>query len=410
MRHERTRRLLVESIAEQLDRPGQEWLYGIARKERKYLEQCRIERAGARDAVAGRLEKEQRRRRADQRDDSLPAASQSTDTPVKVFRDHIAELVASGRPIVAGPWLGGATFELLAWIPILRWLVQTHRGAADRLVVVSRGGTDAWYQGVNAVRHVDVLDLISYPRELVLLDCLESESEGQPKSLEPSALERELCAAARQLLVLGEAVVLSPSALFQTYHRERKLDALGRFTKMGEYIQLAAPADHVPAGLAPGGYVVVGLAFDDTLVETSETLSAIADLVRRIADGQTVVVLGSEECLQALHDGAPGDVIRATDVLDGRDTAARVSSLVANAAAVVANVGSLSALGVLHGTTTVAIHSDGAKVEPWVVERLAALGSAPEFGAFAVCDLSIGREGVERALRSIAGATARVAS
>jgi len=55
-------------------------------------------------------------------------------------------LVAQRETIVAGPWLGEVGFELLYWVPFLRWFAERFRLAPDRLLVVSRGGTASWYR------------------------------------------------------------------------------------------------------------------------------------------------------------------------------------------------------------------------------------------------------------------------
>src|SRR5262245_54769655 len=58
--------------------------------------------------------------------------------------DHLPEttlrrLLATDAPIVAGPWLGEVGFEILYWIPFLRWLVD--QGVpAERITAISRGG------------------------------------------------------------------------------------------------------------------------------------------------------------------------------------------------------------------------------------------------------------------------------
>ena len=52
-------------------------------------------------------------------------------------------LAAEGRPIVAGPWLGEVGFELLYWIPFLRWFAERYEVPPERLIAVSRGGSAA---------------------------------------------------------------------------------------------------------------------------------------------------------------------------------------------------------------------------------------------------------------------------
>ena len=55
---------------------------------------------------------------------------------------EIAALAAGTRPIVAGPWLAEVGYEVLYWIPFLRWFQDAFGVPRDRLVVVSRGGME----------------------------------------------------------------------------------------------------------------------------------------------------------------------------------------------------------------------------------------------------------------------------
>src|SRR5687767_6209700 len=57
------------------------------------------------------------------------------------------EAIARGtHTIVAGPWLGEVGFELLYWVPFLRWFTGRFQVDPQRMLVVSRGGTSSWYR------------------------------------------------------------------------------------------------------------------------------------------------------------------------------------------------------------------------------------------------------------------------
>src|SRR5581483_4905614 len=59
--------------------------------------------------------------------------------------------------VVAGPWLGSEVEELLYWIPFLRRAQTATFGLRDRLTVVSRASSAAWYDGIGS-RHADAAD------------------------------------------------------------------------------------------------------------------------------------------------------------------------------------------------------------------------------------------------------------
>jgi hypothetical protein len=73
---------------------------------------------------------------------------------------ELAALAGAGGPIVAGPWLGEVGFELLYWIPFLRWFTEQYGVPPERMVAVSRGGGAAAWYGSLAARSYDALSFI----------------------------------------------------------------------------------------------------------------------------------------------------------------------------------------------------------------------------------------------------------
>ena len=58
----------------------------------------------------------------------------------------IAAVARSGRPIVVGPWLAEVGYEVLYWLPFLRWFQDAHQVPRDRVIALSRGGLEAAYR------------------------------------------------------------------------------------------------------------------------------------------------------------------------------------------------------------------------------------------------------------------------
>jgi hypothetical protein len=86
--------------------------------------------------------------------------------PFAVENDELRAVVRTLKRqqsrVVAGPWLGSETAELLYWIPFLRWVQTATYGLRDRLTVVSRGATASWYEGLGA-QYVSVEEAESLP-------------------------------------------------------------------------------------------------------------------------------------------------------------------------------------------------------------------------------------------------------
>ena len=63
--------------------------------------------------------------------------------PGRGDRRRIAEVAAGAGPIVVGPWLAEVGYEVLYWIPFLRWFQDAHGVPRERFIVVSRGGLES---------------------------------------------------------------------------------------------------------------------------------------------------------------------------------------------------------------------------------------------------------------------------
>ena len=76
-----------------------------------------------------------------------------------VERD-IARVVSGSEPIIVGPWLSEVGYEVLYWIPFVRWIQSQYDVPPDRLVVVTRGGAASWYSDITS-NAVEMFDLMS---------------------------------------------------------------------------------------------------------------------------------------------------------------------------------------------------------------------------------------------------------
>lgn len=78
-------------------------------------------------------------------------------TVIPRTREMLTTLGTGRGPIVVGPWLSEIGFELLYWIPFLRWACAFAGVRREDLWIVSRGGCHSWYADLSP-NYVDVLD------------------------------------------------------------------------------------------------------------------------------------------------------------------------------------------------------------------------------------------------------------
>ena len=72
---------------------------------------------------------------------------------------EIARVVSGSNPIIVGPWLSEVGYEVLYWVPFVRWVQSQFGIPSSRLVVVTRGGAASWYSDV-ATNAVELFDLM----------------------------------------------------------------------------------------------------------------------------------------------------------------------------------------------------------------------------------------------------------
>jgi hypothetical protein len=251
-------------------------------------------------------------------------------------------------PVLACPWLGGETGELLYWIPFLRWCQTSTLGLRDRLVVVARRTSMPWYAGIGS-RQVAADELLSP-------SALQAAADSFPE------LGPELCERLARELGVDRPLVVLP----RTVHLHRALltsDEAGN-GRRGKWLEFAPPAvPEVPAGLElPDGFVAVRFG-----AEHAEAAAAVA--------ARAVVV-----------------------ALDGLDTSAQTAVL-ARARGHVGAFGPEAWIALLLGRPAVVT---AAGADPGEL-RAASAVAGDGLGRLTVLDAESPVDWAERALRLVAG-------
>jgi hypothetical protein len=278
----------------------------------------------------------------------------------------VHRIVRSGRPIIAGPWLGEVGFEILYWIPFLRWLVAEFDIDPRRVVAVSRGGPSSWYRDVST-RYIDIFDHVTIDR---FRDGNERRRHelGEQKQVRPAAFDRDILECVQRAESLMDAECLHPSLmyrLFQPYWWKHAgvawVHAHQRLASM--------PVPGLPAALAagPGTYIAAKFYFNDCVEDTSEVRRFAAELLDRLSGVAPVISLSTPLALDD-HAGASeearGSVTSIASIVNPRNNLFVQTAVVANARAFVGTYGGFSYLAPLHGVPTVSVFSKAGGFDP----------------------------------------------
>jgi hypothetical protein len=305
-------------------------------------------------------------------------------TPVQDLVAELDELATSGQPVIAGPWLGTVGFELLYWIPFLRWATERHPQLAERLVVVSRGGVGSWYSGIG--RYIDITELFAYPREAILHQASAAEIAGAPRPLEPDDLSVALLRDAGRLIGTGDARPLWPAHLYRTYHREKKRNQLDALELLMRRVPLEAPAATLDL---PSEFIAVGALFTEVLPTEAAVIARMRALVEELSIDAPVVQLAADPAFNGFFP-APlrsGRIAGIPNILARWDLLAVQAETIARSRLFVGPLGGLTAIAAFSRVPSVGLHVQRDLLEPWpahVLKRLEEQG----FGRVTPVDLA----------------------
>jgi hypothetical protein len=271
-------------------------------------------------------------------------------------------LVAQRETIVAGPWLGEVGFELLYWVPFLRWFAERFRVAPEQLLIVSRGGTASWYRPF-AAGYREIFDHMSVEEFRVLHDERVA-ANGEQKQTRVLEFEHRLL---RRLTEdVEHRTMLHPSSMYRLFspfwwgHMDE-----GWVHQRTVYTPLkpGALAGH-PLPQAP--YTAVKFYFNECFPSTPENRAFARGVVRDLVARGQVVSLTTNLRLDD-HDGhelREAGVQLLPDQLEPRENLAVQAALAAGARAFVGTYGGFSYLAPFAGVPTTAYYSNAAGYSP----------------------------------------------
>ena len=270
----------------------------------------------------------------------------------------IARVVSGSDPIIVGPWLSEVGYEVLYWVPFVRWIQSRHDIPADRLVIVTRGGAASWYSDITT-NAVELFDLMS-PEEYAAGNTQRSaEDRGTLKQFVISSMDQRIVAEARRRVGASRAQVLHPSLLYQLFHQfwlgHRPASFLDRRTR---YRRIAAPNVAVPP--LPGDFVAVKFYTAASLPPTDPVRRALRSIVVGLAERTPVVMLDTGLALDDHEDYsfAASRIHSVRDALTPRDNLAVQTAIISRASSFVGTCGALAWLAPMLGVDTTAVLAD----------------------------------------------------
>jgi hypothetical protein len=301
------------------------------------------------------------RRRAGRRVHRVEEARRHLDTYRTEWgvEREIARLSRGAGPIIVGPWLSEVGYEVLYWVPFVRWIQAKYDIAPDRMIVVTRGGASVWYRDV-AERSVEIFDLMT-PEAYALGNARRAaEGTGTLKQWSVSPMDRDIIDRVIQKMGVRTAAVLHPSMLYRLFQQfwlgHRPQAFLDRRTRYG---RIAPPQVDVPP--LPEEFVAVKFYTAASLPPSDAVRRTLRSMVLALAVRTPVVMLETGLGLDDHEDydlGLAARIHTVKDALRPADNLAVQTAVIARAKAFVGTCGSLAWLAPMLGVDTTAILTD----------------------------------------------------
>jgi hypothetical protein len=280
------------------------------------------------------------------------------------FARRIEHLLRGDGPVVVGPWTGEVGFELLYWVPFVRWTVETFGIDPARLTIVSRGGVHSWY-GLHAARYLDLFRFVS-PAEF------RAATIDAKKQRRVGAFDREIVERLRAEAGLADAGLLHPGLMYRLLNPFFREDATAaRVEAYTRYATIEAPADRIVDEL-PREYVAVRFYGSDCFPDTAANRTFAASAIESLSRQLPVVLLDAPFDVDDHHGmGGVTDVLRASarggarvlsiaDRMTPDENLRLQTAVIARARAFVGTYGGYSYLAPFHGVSAVAFYSEPA--------------------------------------------------
>jgi hypothetical protein len=286
--------------------------------------------------------------------EALERAGQLDDQGVgdRRFMRRMEAILRHRRPVIIGPWTGEVGFELVYWIPFVRWVLATYRIPPERLWIVSRGGTERWY-GETGARYVDAFEYFS-PEEF------KSATEEAKKQRRVGDFDAALVERVAEAHQLGRPELLHPGLMYRLFMPFWKDQAAIQRVERYTSFERLAPIDDPVLHELPDEYVAARFYFSECFPDTPSNRSFAAATIDGIGRQLPVVLLNTPFSVDDHRDAQPsgGRVVSIGAHMAPARNLAVQTAVIARARAFVGTYGGYSYLAPFCGVTSLAFYSD----------------------------------------------------
>lgn len=310
---------------------------------------------------------------------------------------ELRDLAAQPGRLVVGPWLSEVGFEVLYWIPMLRWAAsQSPSWDPARVTAVTRGGAGAWYGGL-ADDVFDVFERMT-PAQLKAHHERKLTEQRSQKQNEVEPIDRAILADVQSRFGGEPYTLIHPSLMFRLFRtfwqRRRPISFISDRTLFDPLPAVVLDAEtEARVAALPRPYVAVKPYFSSCFPDNDTNREWLSQTLRALTGRAHVVLLGTPFEVDEHSDYSMADDPKVLDVghlMRPESNLAVQTRVIQGADALFTTYGGFSYLGPFYGVPTYSFHSDEnfnqthLDVMARAGKRLRSLGGDGEFASFSV--------------------------
>jgi glycosyltransferase involved in cell wall biosynthesis len=283
----------------------------------------------------------------------------------------IERLRQSSAPVVIGPFLGEPEFELLYWIPFLRWLSAESALDAHRCTILCRGGVETWYDGLGA-RTIEVLDVMRLA-DIRARNPVRWHDAALERDFTVTALDTQLVAAARKQSGGAEPIVIHPSEMQPLFRHVWRGTAPRDLLTRHLVLRRMTPPPLPPGLELPQTFAAIRFAFGPSFPDALENQRAARAIIESLAAAQPVVLLSAGFSVDGLEDFDPGplpNLVRLDVPMTPANSLGIMSAVLGRAASFSGSFTGFSCLAALYGVRGLSVYAQRPAATVTLLEEL----------------------------------------
>lgn len=249
-------------------------------------------------------------------------------------------------------------FEVLYWIPWLRYLRETLKIAPERIIPIGRAGSACWYGCPTGVE----LYSLRTPQDLRVVNRINQQKYGMLKQIHYDAFDKAVVEEVAASLNLTDYELLHPRHMYRTL--SEFWNGEQGFAWLMHRVGYVFPLPTVPMDVKlPEKFIAVRFYGRPTFPASQQTTELAQATIEKLAQQYPVVLLNnglhSDEHQDLLVTGPNITTIRDYVPITELDNLQVVSSVMAKAMGFVGTYGGLAQLALSLGKPSVSFFTDG---------------------------------------------------